>query len=78
MFVVCTECDRPSHQIPNTAMIVRSAIAITHQERSPFVVSDERSPKTKERSPFTPNTKQYDDSTKIDRPLLFPMTDRLK
>ncbi|MCC3508413.1 MAG: hypothetical protein JGK24_01300 [Microcoleus sp. PH2017_29_MFU_D_A] len=55
---------------------MRSPIA--HQDRSPFVVSDERSPKTKERSPFTPNTKQYDDYTKIDRPLLFPMTDRLK
>ena len=30
------------------------------------------------RSPFTPNTKHYDDSTKIDRPLLFLMIDRLK
>ncbi|WP_341736385.1 hypothetical protein [Microcoleus sp. CAWBG640] len=38
-----------------------------------------RSPIThKRRSPLTPNTQHCDDSTKIDRPLLFLMTDRLK
>ncbi|WP_341734004.1 hypothetical protein [Microcoleus sp. EPA2] len=37
------------------------------QERSPFVISDDRSPKMKERSPFTPNTKHYDRCTECDR-----------
>ncbi|XZO00116.1 MAG: hypothetical protein ACM65L_16410 [Microcoleus sp.] len=33
------------------ARIVRSPI--THQDRSPFVISDDRSPKIKERSPVS-------------------------
>ncbi|MBE9183937.1 hypothetical protein IQ270_04160 [Microcoleus sp. LEGE 07076] len=36
--------------------------------RSPFLVSDERSPKMKDRSPITQNTKQCDTCTKSDRP----------
>ena len=38
------------------------------KERDPFVFSDDRSPKMKERDPFTPNTKHCDDCTQSDRP----------
>ncbi|MEG3870352.1 MULTISPECIES: hypothetical protein [unclassified Microcoleus] len=56
------------------------------QVRSPFLVSDDRSPKMKERSPLTPNTKHCNDFTKsdrpspikIDRPFLFLTIDSLK
>ncbi|MEG4306424.1 hypothetical protein [Microcoleus sp. D3_18a_C4] len=34
--------------------------------RSPFLVSDEISPKMKGRSPLAPNTKHCDDSTECD------------
>ncbi|WP_377476648.1 MAG: hypothetical protein P2A85_27550 [Microcoleus anatoxicus] len=39
-----------------------------YELRSPFLVSDERSPKMKDRSPFKLNTKHFDDCTKCDRP----------
>ena len=42
------------------------------KERDPFVFSDDRSPKMKERDPFTPNTKHCDDSTSCDRPIETP------
>ncbi|MEZ2227529.1 hypothetical protein [Microcoleus sp.] len=51
---------------------------VKQKKRSPFLVSDERSPKMKERSPFAANTKYYDDCTKSDRHFLFLMSDRLK
>jgi len=44
-------------------------LPIAHQDQSPFVVSDDRSPKMKERSPLAPTTKQYDDCTGSHRPI---------
>ena len=62
------------------------AIAHHAQDRSPFLVSDDRSPKMKERSPLTPHTQHSDDCTqsdrpsriKTDRPFLFLMSKSLK